>query len=236
MHNVAWAPSIRNRWRALVVSLVLLFLVIIPVFAEWSAGSQRDVAVAAIPDSGVYRVFVADWGYHASIIVEQPPGIRLGPLGNEGAPFVEYAWGDRRFYMEGNHWPYALLAALLIPTASVTYVEAWNRMPDARAHARALFVREVSATELRRLLTSLEGSIRREPAGERAAPHPVAAGYGGRFYPSPDAYLWTRDCNRWVVDRLTPAGLARGSRGVLFSGQVPRHLLGFRPVLTVTPR
>jgi hypothetical protein len=135
--------------------------------------------------------------------------------------------------MEGNHLPHALFAALFLPTASVTYVEGWNHAPDTDVHARALVVRQVTASELQTLLRSVESSISRESGGGRVNPYPTAMGYSGRFYPSPDPYLWTRDCNRWTVDRLAAAGLAYGGRGVLFSGQVAPHLIGFHPVMPV---
>ena len=48
------------------------------------------------PPPGSYTVLVVDWGLHTAIVVEQPPGWRLGPPGTETAPFVEVAWGDRR--------------------------------------------------------------------------------------------------------------------------------------------
>ena len=53
------------------------------------------------------------------------------------------------------------------------------------------------------------------------------AGYAGRFYPGAGAYLWWTDCNRWTVDRLAAAGLARRGRGVIFSGQVKNALIDF---------
>ena len=222
-----YASIRRLGWKTLLAAFAAILLIVIPCVVELSAGPPGDVIIPAPEASRTYRVFVADWGYHASIILEQPAGWRLGPPPREDAPFVEYAWGDRRFYMEGNHKPHALFAALFLPTASVTYIEAWNRAPNASSPAKRLLVRAVTADELHRLLISLEGTIRRDTSGQRAPPYPPARGYSGRFYASPEAYLWTRDCNRWVVDRLTPAGLARRGRGVLFSGQVPNHLVGF---------
>ena len=133
--------------------------------------------------------------------------------------------------MESNHSPPAALAALFWPTASVTYVEAWAAPPNVRTNARELLVRDVSAGEVRRLLGSLEGSIRRTNAGARDSAYSPARGYVGRFYSSPDFYIWTRDCNRWTVDRLAAAGLAHRGFGVLFSGQVSGRLTGFHAVI-----
>lgn len=168
-----------------------------------------------------YQVFVADWGYHTSIFIEQLPDARLGPPGRETSRFVEFAWGDRRFYMESDYRPHSVVATLFLPTAAVTYVDAWNAAPRAGAGVRSLDVRNVSARELSLLVNELA----RWRASDRA--YPVVRGYRGRFYPAPGAYLWWDDCNRWTVERLASAGLARGGRGVILAGQVRGRLLGF---------
>jgi hypothetical protein len=186
----------------------------------------------APPSGGPYRVYVADWGYHTSIILEQPAGARAGPSGREDARFVEYAWGNRRFYMESDYRPHSVFAALFLPTESVVYVAAWNAAPDSIARPRALYVRSVDAAQLRALLLSLESQFRPTTASPaRPDAFALVAGYGGRFYPAYGRYLWWNDCNRWTVERLHAAGLARGGRGVLFSGQVASRLSGFRRVL-----
>jgi hypothetical protein len=209
---------------------VAALLAMPPLFNEL-VPDRPAAAAAAIsqPRGGPYRVYVADWGYHTSIIVEQPAGSRLGPPGRESARFVEYAWGDRRFYMEADHRPHSLFAALFLPTESVVYLAAWDSAPDSVARPRALYVRAVDAAELGMLLGSLESQIRRGGASAaRADAFAPAAGYDGRFYPAHGRYLWWSDCNRWTADRLQAAGLARGGRGVLFSGQVAPRLVGFR--------
>ena len=181
------------------------------------------------PPAGSYRVFVVDWGYHTAIVVQQPAGWRLGPAGAEGAPFLEYAWGDRRFYYDFDHRPHVLFAALFLPTESVLYLEG-HPDPPSFAGAEAAYVRTVDASTLRTLLTELERAIRHAPSSARLPALAPAAGYRGRFYQAYGRYLWPRDCNWWVVARLDGAGLASAPTGVIFTTQVPARLRGFTAV------
>lgn len=228
----------RFRWlrpvrRAL--ALAVLFAVLgPPLYVVLARDTRPPLTLPPMPGPGPYRVFMADWGYHTSIVVEQPPGWRLGPPGEEGAPFVEFAWGDRRFYMESNYK--AILATLFLPTESVMYLDGQKSPPQVSGGARAVFVRTVDAATLRALLTELERSIVRPSAGGRAAPFPPAPGYPGRFYPAHGAYLWAGDCNWWTVERLRGAGLADRGRGVVFSGQVAGRLRGFTPAASAINR
>jgi Protein of unknown function (DUF2459) len=182
------------------------------------------------PDSAVaWRVWVADWGYHTSIIIEQPPEWSLGPTGAEQAPFVEYAWGDRRYYMMEDHSIPSLLAALFVRTSTITYVQGWAAPPTLADGARAIFERTLTASQLRALALELEGSIQRQPDGSRVSAWARAPGYDGRFYPAIGEYVWSHACNHWTVARLRAAGLARGATGVVFSRQVGGRLIGFAP-------
>jgi hypothetical protein len=215
----------------LVIALVVVLLVGPPLWVE--IFPDRPVAVrVGEPPSGTYRLYVAEWGYHASIILEQPPGWRLGPPGQEDAPFVEFAWGDRRFYMESNYWPHSVFATLFLPTSSVAYVAAWSAdvEPAAGARARALYERSVTAEELRAVVASIESTIRRDAIGARVAAFPPRAGHRGRFYAAIGDYIWTSNCNRWTLDRLAAADLSQGGGGVVFVQQVSGRLRGFREV------
>lgn len=223
-------PS-RLRRIARVLSVVLALVILVPpIVMELAAVRLPSATITLPPARGDFQVYVADWGYHTSIIFEQPVGWRLGPPGNENAPYVEFAWGDRRFYMESNYQPQSLFATLFLPTASVTYVAGWSTSPERDARPRALYARTVSAAQLGVLVASLESSIEHDVTNTRDAPFAPVAGYPGRFYPAHGAYLWWFDCNRWTADRLAQAQLARNGRGVIVSGQVRARLFGFPPV------
>jgi hypothetical protein len=214
--------------------LLAAFLALPPLLSELARGPARATAVPPAPP-GRYRVYVADWGYHTAVIFPQPAGWRLGPPGQEGAPFVEAGWGDRRFYMESDYRPHALVTTLLLPSEAVSYLAAWDAPPEQAARPRALYVRDVSADTLRALAASVEGSIRRGAGGGRARAYGSVQGYAGRFYPAHGHYGWWDDCNRWTAERMAAAGLATGGAGVIFSGQVAGRLLGFRRVAPAAP-
>ena len=102
--------------------------------------------------------------------------------------------------------------------------------PPRLAGTVAVRERQVEAPTLHALLTALERSARRNPAGERLPALPRLPGQAGRFFPAHGVYLLTRNCNWWTVQRLQEAGLATGPIGVVVAAQVPGRLLGFRPI------
>ena len=226
------SASNQDSWRRLarwvlvgVVMFTLLFPVIYAITVPEQIGARE--MLPNVPE-GTYRVSVVDWGYHTAIVVPQPAGWTLGPPGKERAPVLEYAWGDRRFYMESNYWPQSVYATLILPTESVVYLDGRDASPSF-AGARAVYTRSVDAATLRALLGELERTFRHASDGSRVLPYSGYAGYAGRFFPAYGRYLWTRNCNWWTVERLSAAGLARSGAGVVLSGQVGGRLPGFTP-------
>ena len=216
------------RYFAGILGSLMVFAIIFPtLYAALTPEPRAAMIPLPAPPPGAYRVLVVDWGYHTAIIVEQPAGWRLGPPGKETAAFLEYAWGDRRFYLESDYRPHAVFATLFLPTESVLYVDGRPEPPSATAGARVRLARTVDADTLRALVTELERSARRTNNGTRMPPYLPAAGYAGRFYPAQGPYLWTRNCNWWTVARLADVGLAGRTAGVVFTAQVPGRLRGF---------
>jgi len=222
-----------SAWRRItlrVLVAVLAFMVGFPIlYAALVPDHLPPPPALPDPPPGNYRLFVVDWGYHAAIVVEQPRGWRLGPPGAEESPFLEYAWGDRSFYYESNHRPHAVFGTLFLPTASVLYLEP-RPDPPHFGGAEAVFARTVDAATLRALLTELERSIEHDASGARLPPLAPTPLDRGRFYAAHGKYLWTRNCNWWVVARLAGAGLASRPTGVIFTTQVGPRLREFTSV------
>ncbi len=221
------APWRRTLRRAL-LALLVFAVGFPPLYAAFAPERLPPAPALPTPPPGAYRVFVVDWGYHTAVVVEQPRGWRLGPPGEEAAPFLEYAWGDRRFYLESDYRPHALFATLFLPTRAVLYLDG-RPDPPRLGGAEQVLARTVDASTLRALLAELERSARRTDAGARLPPHAAAVGYDGRFYPAHGRYLWARDCNWWTVARLAAVGLARAPAGVVVTPQVRGRLRGFAP-------
>ncbi len=216
--------------RKLKTAYVLLVLLLLGPWIHVQLTPDRPgaVTVPSIPaNADGYTISVADWGYHTSVILPQPAGLVRGPGNDSAAAYVEFAWGDRRFYMESNYLPHSLFATLFLPTESVVYLRGWARPPTMSDGMRSLWSRVVTPEELGRLYAALESFIRHDATNVRPASFSPAAGYGGRFYPAHGAYLFWNDCNRWTLDRLHEAGLARSGTGVMLSGEVGPRLRGF---------
>jgi hypothetical protein len=222
-----------RRWpRAVGWSLGALALVLIlpALWAELQPHAPPPAMVAARAESSMTRLYVVDWGYHTAIVIAQPPHAMLGPPDEPASRFVEFAWGDRRFYMESRYAPHSLFATIFLPTEAVMYVAGRAVAPERPAGARSVYARDITVAEWSALARELERWIRHDSSGSRLPAFPSVTGYAGRFYPAHGAYLWWTDCNRWTLDRLAAAGLARSGRGVILSGQVPGRLLGFRRI------
>ncbi len=171
---------------------------------------------------------VLAWGYHSSIFVEQPPDGRFGPVGDEDARYVEYGWGDRRYYMESNFAPQVLFASATLPTASVVYVCGHAGPPEDEVVGGEVFVRECDGAEVLRLLTVLEQQMVREPDGSRPPAFAATPEYPGRFYPGREPYVLWWNCNMWTVRMLSDAGFDAHPELVVSPWQIGRSVRGFQ--------
>lgn len=215
------------RWTALALSPFALIWACSSAYILAFTPPPGPVALQPLDGSSTRRVYVMAWGHHSSIFVEQPPGWRLGPEGNETAPFVEYGWGDRSFYMESNFAPTALFASAMLPTESVVYVCGHELPPNETVIGADVIVRDCTAAELTRLITVLEGQMVRTADGGRPAVFPATPEYPGRFYPGRESYVIWWNCNMWTVRMLAESGFDASPFGVVWKSQVCGRVRGF---------
>lgn len=175
-----------------------------------------------------YNIYVANWGFHTAILVEQPPGWQLGPNNHPQARYVEYGWGDKRFFMFSDTSIPATLAAGVLPTDSVVYLRGRETLPTEKNNVRQLYHRQVTPQQLHRLITVLEQSFQRTADGERVEPYPPVSAFVGQFYPGREFYVIWSDCNAWTVSNLHDIDVAQSPFFIIFSEQVGPSLQGFQ--------
>ncbi|MAG57945.1 MAG: hypothetical protein CMJ83_16800 [Planctomycetes bacterium] len=220
------APFRRRRWIWWLLALLVLPWAWIELFDD----PPGRVDLPDLPGTRPWPVWVVRRSHHTSIFVEQPSGFGLGQPKAPDAPYVEYAWGDRRFYMESNFWPHALFAAALLPSSSVCYVRSWSQSPAVLASSAEVYHRDLTLGEMRALLLTLEQAFDRTEYGERPEAFEPVDGYRGRFYPGRASYIFWSSCNAWTLNRLRDANLDISALGVILASQVPDRLPGFKPV------
>ncbi|MEO0373439.1 MAG: DUF2459 domain-containing protein [Cyanobacteria bacterium P01_A01_bin.17] len=221
-------PLVQWSGRALALLALLLGLppVYMAVFTPYPVSSPW-LQDRSLPPGNVYDLYVANWGYHTSIILQQPQGWRLGPSNAVDTPFVEYSWGDRNFYMNADFSPPALFATVFLPTRSVLHLRNWSQAPTSDDGMRHLYHRQINAQQLSTLIGSLETTFKgAEP--ERPDALPPVARFRGRFYPAREFYIFWSACNAWTVNHLAAADLARPGWSVLAAEQVAPKLRHFQ--------
>ncbi|NJK40237.1 MAG: DUF2459 domain-containing protein [Acaryochloridaceae cyanobacterium SU_2_1] len=182
-----------------------------------------------------YAIYVANWGFHSSIIVEQPRGWQLGPPHAPRSAFVEYGWGDRRIFMQDDWSIPTVLAAAFLPTDSIVYLRDRPAPPTRQDQVRQLYHRQVTAQQLQALVISLEQSFQRTAEGHRLAPYVYASRFKGRFYPGREFYIFWANCNGWTIHHLERLGIAEKGGPILLAEQVGPSLEGFQLQVSSSP-
>ena len=217
----------KKRWARLGKAAGVMFAAAIVVRAIERGGRLYLRTPPPLPETRL-RIYVAVFGFHSAILIEQPKGSRLGPPGNETARYVEYGFGDKEFFRDLNFWPTHLFAAGFIGTPGVIYLNGRDSLPNIWDVCRFLLWRDISLPQWELLVAALEAAIKRWPNGERTAPYEQHGHFPGRFYPCPARYVLWHDCNRWTVDILQKVGLADTGQGVVFAEQIEPRLHGFK--------
>lgn len=218
-------PATAIQWLALACLLISSLL---GGCADIPANKGASAPPFAPSDAGhppvAIGVLTASW--HSGIVL--PTG-ELGPLksllNEPQATYLNFGWGNRRFYMS-THPGLGDAVAALFGSPSALFVQAVSApadllAPDVRIHWIC-----ADRDELRRVKTYIEESL------SRSGGKPVDLGNGplpgSRFYASIGHYSSVHTCNTWTVAALQYAGLPVRAGGVIFASQVASRLRALR--------
>lgn len=169
-------------------------------------------------------IYVVQRGWHTGVAVP----IDLWPNRDwplleefEGADYLEFGWGDLRFYQAERNTFWLGVRAALWPTDSAIHVIALNEPLAQRAHAEGMVEVRISAQGLKRLTAGIEQEFagsqpRPTGASTAAAPRP------NRFYHGERRFYFPRMCNWWVAARLREAGCPISPWTIITASQLMR--------------
>lgn len=185
---------------------------ILPALLLSAACSTRPHAIptsTAPAQPATEKIIIVNHGWHTGFVVNARDMHALLPVLQQRFPtaaYLEFGWGDRRFYPSEQFSPGLALRAILWPTATVMHVVALPA--DVQRYFPANVVREIclSPTQLQGLLAFLTSSFEQVHDG---LPRPLGKGLYGdsAFYPGAGDYHLFNTCNVWTARGLQSAGL-----------------------------
>ena len=174
------------------------------------------------PPESLRSIYIVRRGWHTGVAVPtidwpNPDWSLLREFPE--ANYLEFGWGDERYYQaeQGNIW--LALRAALWPTASVVHVIGLREPLLDNVHAADIVEVRIPVDRLQTLATAIE----REFAGDepnptgaklRSAPDP------NRFFKGQQRFFFPHMCNWWTATRLHDAGCHIVPATVIFAARV----------------
>lgn len=198
-------------------------LVISAAIALATAGcTGAQVPLIHAPPESLRSIFVVRRGWHTGIALPARdwPDRDWSVLQDfAGAGYLEFGWGDERFYQAEPSTFWQGSRAALWSTPSVIHVIGLDEPVAETAQAREMVEVRIPADRLQALATAIEK--------EFAAPEPVPTGSTLRLDPKPNGFYAGRErfyfprmCNWWTASRLRDAGCDVAPGTVLFASRV----------------
>lgn len=189
------------------------------------ADTSPDVPVAPRLTSADVAHVVSN-GWHTGIVIDraslEASGLPPEAADFPDAPFLEFGWGDRDFYMGLDETLWTTLKAALVPTPAVMHVAALERPPAPSATVTVVRL-SLSEPSLLRLIDAVSASFDRAEGG---AAMPIGRGrYGeSRFYPATGRFHLLDNCNTWTARVLSEAGVPVSPAGVVTAQTLMRRV------------
>jgi len=154
-------------------------------------------------------VMLVSHGWHTGLVLEREhvlpylPDSALLPAQR----YLEFGWGDARYYPHPDPGLRELLSAALLPGPSVMHIVGMHNHPAVQFPASSVILLQLSAKGLTQMGRFLQQSL--QLSGDDEALVPVAEGlYGDSIFVSARGlYMLPRTSNTWTASALRAAGL-----------------------------
>ena len=209
--------------------LALLFMTLLVCSTLVACASSRPCYESGMQPDSLQSIYVVRRGWHTGIVVatEDWPNQNWALLADfDDVEYIEFGWGDERFYKAEENTFWQGSRAALWPTDSVIHVIGLYDPRSEDALANEIVEVRISAEGLERLAKAIEQEFTDNapsPSTDtlRAAPAP------NRFYEAKRTFFFPRMCNWWTATRLKEAGCPIQPWSVIAASRVMREARGF---------
>lgn len=159
-------------------------------------------------ERGCKTIFVVNHGWHTGLIIEDRELVpSLWPEKDERptGEYIEFGWGDARFYQAREITGAMKLRAVLFPTSAVLHVVGLSSHPRLYYEGSAIMDIHVSREGLEKLIAYLRQSYARNAGGSAVLIGPGLQ-ENSLFYEADGTYWILHTCNNWVAAALRTTG------------------------------
>lgn len=210
-----------------------IFLLLALLIASACSTQPHVLEHSRVEVTGPREVFVVREGLHTGIVV--PAGTiqsRLPQLGSRFAdsPFLEFGWGDKKYYEAEEVTSGLTLRAVFLPTDSVMRVVAIPERPDIHFADMEMEVLCLDQQQYSLLIGFIEHSFYRDGEGNIVDSKDGFEG-DSQFFRAEGTYFMFNTCNNWTAKGLRSAGLAISPAFKFTAGSTMNYLSENRAAL-----
>ena len=228
-----WIQKINLSKLKIKLLLILIFLLVLYGCSAkpYSVKSQETFSA-----TGGNEVYVVSHGWHTGFVVSiKDIQMKIPKLNNRFASsqYIEFGWGDRRFYQAKESTSGLAMRAAFWPTESVVHVvpvsqNLYQFVPDIEVERLCL-----TDSELSSLIDFIVNSFYKDNEGEVVELQTGIYGYN-QFYKGVGDYYLMNTCNNWTAKGLRSAGMNISTTFKLTAGSVMSYVKELNQTLMKT--
>jgi uncharacterized protein (TIGR02117 family) len=181
------------------------------------------------PPEQVRSIYVVERGWHTGVAIAAAdwPDRHWSVLADfRDSDYLEFGWGDERFYQAEPETTWLGIRAALWPTSSVIHVIGVRSPIFENIQADDIVEVRVSQEGLRRVAEAIQREFTEQspaatPVSLRAAPKP------NHFYSARRKFFFPRMCNWWIATRLQEANCPIQPWSVVTAPRIMREARSF---------